>query len=433
MTPTEQARCHQLLARGLDGVPGATSERARHLAGAGDTPGAIAAYTEAARAQLEHYADKEAVTAGDAGLALRPSGPAQAALLAIRGEARARLGERAAARSDLREALALTTDPNTRARILTHLAMLASGAEDMVRAQHLVELALAEPTTSLSAQARALSVAAIVDMNLERPARAEERYGAALALYQRAGDSRGVADILDARAMHTFLSGHIHDAVDAFDNVAIMFTDLGNLLRGLTPRSLRGHALVFAARPVDGLSDIEQSLALSLSLGDREAQAFALMHRTDALLALGRLDEASSAARQSLDVATSIGHRGLTTTAYRACGRVGRARGDIDAAHEAFLAAFDRSAHLPLFRSWALSGLALVEIAQRNLTSAAAHVQEALETGPPLGHFDAREARCELAAARGDNATTSLVQEAVQHAEAEGYLDSIPRLRSLLS
>ena len=123
----------------------------------------------------------------------------------------------------------------------------------------------------------------------------------------------------------------------------------------------------------------------------------------------------------------------MTTTAYRAYGRVGRARGDIDGAREAFRAAFDRSAHLPLFRSWALSGLALVETTQGELTSAAAHVQEALVTGPPLGHFDAREARCELAVARGDHDTTSLVQEAVRLAEAEGYLDSIPRLRSLLS
>ena len=432
LTSTERARCHQMLARALDGQPGTRSELARHLAGAGDTPGAIAAYEEAARAQLEHYADREAVRASDAGLALRPSGPARSALLAVKGEARARLGERAAARSDLREALALTTDPNARARTLTHLAMLASGAEDMVRADHLVELALAEPTTSLAARARALSVAAIVDMNLDRPARAEERYTDALALYQRAGDSRGVADILDARAMHTFLSGHIHEAVDAFDNVATIFADLGNLLRGLSPRSLRGHALVFAARPVEGLIDIEQSLELSRSLGDREAHSFALMHKTDALVALGRLDEASSAASESLGVATQIGHRGLTTTAYRACGRVCRARGDLDGAHEAFLAALDRSAHFPLFRSWALSGLALVETAQGRWTSAAAHVHEALEIGPPLGHFDAREANCELAAARGDDDTAPLVEEALRLAEAEGYLDSSPRLRSLL-
>lgn len=433
LTPTERARCHQMLARALDGGPGATSERARHLAGAGDAPGAIAAYAEAARAQLERYADREAVTASDAGMELRPSGPARSTLLAVRGEARARLGDRAAARSDLREALALTADPNERVRMLTQLAMLASGAEDMVRAQHLVELALAEPTTSLSARARALSVAAIVDMNLDRPARAEERYAEALNLYQNAADSRGVADILDARAMHTFLSGHIHEAVDAFDNVAMMFADLGNLLRGLVPRSLRGHALVFAAQPMRGLSDIEQSLALSRSLGDREAQSFALIHRTDALLALGRSDEASSAAQESLDVATQIGHRGLTTTAYRACARVCLVRGDIEGAHEAFLAALDRSAHLPLFRSWSLSGLAMAEIAQGRLTSAATHVQEALEIGPPLGHFDAREARCELAAARGDDDTSLLVEQAVRLAEAEGFLACIPRLQRLLS
>jgi DNA-binding SARP family transcriptional activator len=432
LAPTERVRCHQLLARALNGVPEATSERARHLAGSGDTPAAIAAYAEAARAHLDRYADREAVRSGDAGLALGPTGPARSALLETRGEANARLGERAAARSDLREALTHTSDPSARVRMLTQLAMLASGAEDMVRAQHLVELALAEPTDSLSARARALSTAAIVDMNLDRPERAESRYAEAFALYQRAGDSRGVADVLDARAMHTFLSGHITEAVDAFGNVATMFTDLGNLLRALSPRSLRGHALVFRAQPAKGLIDIDEALALARALGAQEAQSSALMHRTDAMLALGRLDEAVSAAAEALDIAIQLGHRGLTTTAYRFCGIVCQARGDLDGAHQAFVAALDRSAHLPLFRSWALSGLAMAEIAQGRLVPAAAHVQEALETGPPIGHFDARQARCELAAARGDANTAALVAEAIQLAEAEGYLHCLPHLRSLL-
>jgi tetratricopeptide (TPR) repeat protein len=317
--------------------------------------------------------------------------------------------------------------------MLTHLAMLASGADDMVRAQQLVELALAEPATSSSARARALSVAAIVDMNLDRPERAETRYADAFALYRDAGDSRGVADILDARAMHTFLSGHIFEAVDAFDNVATMFTDLGNLLRALSPRSLRGHALVFLSRPAEGLLDIDQSIALARSLNAGEALSFALIQRTDALLALGRLDDASATAKEALDVATRIGHRGLTTTAHRACGIVCQARGDIDGAHEAFLAALDRSAHLPLFRSWALSRLAMAEIAKGDLPQAAIHVQEALETGPPLGQFDARQAQCELSAARSDGKTAVLVAEAIQVAEAEGYLHCIPHLRRLHS
>lgn len=213
-------------------VPG---ERARHLAGAGDWPAASHAYLTAARERLEHFADREAEHLAEAGLALNPPNGPQAELLEIRAQTHDRRGEFGRARTDLRTAVTLAESGPVRSRLLTRLAALASGAEDMVRAANLVDLALTEARDDPTARARGLAVGAIVDMNLERPSRAQERYAEALSLYEQVGDARGLADILDAQAMAEFLDGDIDGGIEAFDRVARLFTDAGNLLRVVTP------------------------------------------------------------------------------------------------------------------------------------------------------------------------------------------------------
>ncbi len=138
--------------------------------------------------------------------------------------------------------------------------MLTFGAQDPRRAAELAELALVEAGDDDAARAVALETAAILDMNLERPDRAAERAEAALALYRRLGDARGVARILDGRAMATFLDGRIAEGVEVFGRVAQLFTDSGELLRVVTPRSTRGHGLVFLARPAEGLAEASAAL-----------------------------------------------------------------------------------------------------------------------------------------------------------------------------
>jgi hypothetical protein len=107
----------------------------------------------------------------------------------------------------------------------------------MIRAANLVELAVVEAADDPAARARALATSAIIDMNLERRARAESRYKEALTLFEQVGDARGVADILDARAMAVFLDGDMGTAVDAFDRVAQLFVDSGKPVAG-------GHATI---------------------------------------------------------------------------------------------------------------------------------------------------------------------------------------------
>lgn len=49
--------------------------------------------------------------------------------------------------------------------------------------------------------------------------------------------------------------------IEAFDRVARMFVDTGNLLRVITPRATRGHGLVFAGRARDALADTAEAVS----------------------------------------------------------------------------------------------------------------------------------------------------------------------------
>jgi hypothetical protein len=153
----ERMRLHQLLARALVSCPAAPGERAGHLAGAGDRPAATRAYAVAARERLDHFDEREAERLAEAGLALNPANAPRAHLLEVRAETRARAGDLHGAREDLRAALTLAGTAATRSRLLTRMAVLASGSDDMIRAANLVDLAVVEAADDPAARARALA------------------------------------------------------------------------------------------------------------------------------------------------------------------------------------------------------------------------------------------------------------------------------------
>jgi DNA-binding SARP family transcriptional activator len=426
----ERARLHQQLARALD-ADAAAEEVARHLAGAGDRPAAASAYLAAARDRMTRFADREAESLADEGLALQPAPQTRAALLEVRAETRARHSELVAARDDLRAALALTGAGATRSRLLTRLAMLAFGAEDLLRAESLADLALAEARDEPAARARALHVGALIDVNLRRPARAQSRFDEAFELFSRVGDGNGVADVLDARAMAQFMNGDLDGAIEALDRVARMFADAGNLIRVTTPRCARALALVYSAEPDAGVAEADDALEMARSLGHAENEGGALWNRAEALAATGRAAEALTAADEAVAIARRIGHRGWTATALSARGIALHGAGDLSGAEVALRESLASSQNVPLFACWAHARLAMVLTAQGRLDEAATHAEKALATGPPIGQFAARLARCELAVAR-DEPADELIAEATRLAKAGGHRASLPRLAELL-
>jgi len=421
----ERGRLHGLLAEALAAADADPAEVAFHHRDAGDRAAAAAAFERAARRALAGHAVREAAAHAEAGLALeRRSG-----LLEVRAEARAAHGDITGALADL-QAAGGSGPP--RSRRMSRSAMLTMGAQDPERAAELAELALVEAGDDRAARAGALETAAILDMNLGRTGRAAHRAGTALALFRVLGDGAGAARILDGRAMAAFLDGRITEAVGLFGRIAALFEDSGDLFRVVTPRSTRGHGLVFRAEPVDGLTETTAALQLATDLGAREGQAYALWHRSESLSALGRLDEAEIDAREALRIAREVGHRGWTATAWRALGIALHEQQRFDEAARAFReSALVAGETLTLFASWAAARCALAAVALGRLDDAARSVGRALAVGPPLGHYEARWAQVELAAAREADDCAVMAAAARSRAGAGGHLASVPRLAEL--
>jgi DNA-binding SARP family transcriptional activator/tetratricopeptide (TPR) repeat protein len=429
LAPADRGRLHGLLAGALEAEDADPAEIARHHRAAGDRAAAAAAYERAARRALAGHATREAAAHAEAGIALDPHRPG---LRDARADARAAHGDLAGALADLTAALARGHAGPARSRRLSRSAMVTMGSHDPARAAELAELAVVEAGDDAEARAVALETAAILDMNLGHPGRAVDRSETALALYRTLGDGPGVARILDGRAMATFLDGRITEAVDLFGRVAGLFEDSGDLLRAVTPRSTRGHGLLFGDAAADGLAEASAALQLARDLDAPEGRAYALWHRSEALSALGRAAEAEADAREALRLARDVAHRGWTATAWRALGIALDAQHRLDEAAAAFAESGRVAGEtLTLFASWAAARCALVAVALGRLDDAAASVERALATGPPLGHYEGRLARVELAAARGADDTAALAAAAWHAAGAGGHRASLARLARL--
>jgi DNA-binding SARP family transcriptional activator/DNA-binding transcriptional ArsR family regulator len=422
---------HAMLASALESQGAPAGEVARHWAGASDADRAADAYCRAAEQAVEGFASGEAIVLAESGLALAAPGRTRAALQETRAEARARLGDISGARADLRDALVAHPRGVVRSRLLGRMASLASGSDDLVRAAELAEHALIEAGADPPSRALALEIASVLDMNLDRAARAEQRADEALRVYEQLGDTKGMARVLDGRAMATFLDGAVARGAELLERVANLFEDSGDLLRVITPRSTAGHGRVFAGDPAAGLELTTSALELARTLGHPEGETYALWHRTEALACLGRTQEALAAAEAALDIARRIGHRGWTATAWRALGIARQQAGDLPAALHAFESSLEASEHLNLFASWAAARCALVLIALARLDEAAPLVARAFADGPPLGRYEARLAEVELAVARGDATAAMLAAKALRRADAAGMRQGRARLVEL--
>ena len=436
LTDATRARLHARLATVLDVEHGDAPEQARHWLGAGDVVRAAEAYARAAAHALDQVADAEADQLADAGLATGGAdGPVRARLLAARAQARRRRGDIAAARDDLRAAAAGYPGGSARAGVLAQLAALDSGADDMRRAAEVAELALIEAGGDDQARASVLEVASVIDMNLDHPERSAARAAEALAIYTRTGDSRGAARILDARAMAAFLHGSIEEGADELDRAAHLFESSGDLMRTVTPRSTCGHGRVLLDRAAQGLADTERALDVARTLGHPDGQTYALWHRSEALSALGRPDDALADGRAALAIAQRLNHRGWTATAWRAIGIACQNKGDLPAALDAFHRSLELSTNLDLFGCWAAARAALTCIDLNRLAEAERLIARALASGPALGRHEARWAAAALSVAQRDPSAAAVLGTAFEAASAAGarlYLPYLTELRHRL-
>jgi tetratricopeptide (TPR) repeat protein len=427
----ERRDLHRMIAGALRADGSDAAELARHLAAAGDEEAAASAYAVAARGSLDHFAASEAERLATAGLALESGTATRSGLLEIRAEARTHGGDVPGAREDLRAALGSRPAGPQRPTLLVRLAQLASGADDMDRASALVDLALAEAGDDPETRAQSLRVGAIIDMNLGQAARSADRFEQALDLFEQCGNARGIADILDGRAMATLLEGKLPEAAEAFDRVARLFTDIGDLLRVAVPRGTRGWTIALMGRPREGLSDVEEALDLCRMLHHPDGEAYALVLRSLVLTALDRTTEAVECGLEARAIAERIGHKGWTSGAWWALGEARRAAGDPEQAVAAFRLGMEAAEGFPYFTSLLAGTLASTLVALGELTEAESLVARALALGTPMSAYWARQAGVELALARGDGDAQEAMGEALALAQAGGHMLSAARLKEL--
>jgi tetratricopeptide (TPR) repeat protein len=430
MDASDRACLHGLIARTLQAEEGDPSELATHLIGAGDRTAAAAALEKAAKESLERYASEEAERLADIGLGLDPPPARALALLEARAEARARRGDSQGARSDLRQIVAAKHPGPDRARTLIRIAELTSGSEDYEHASEVVELALSEAGEDTRVRARALGVASVLDVNLNRADRAQQRSEEALRLFEQAGDAFGAATILDVRATAAFFLGEFRRAADLLDRVVRLFSDAGDLLRVQTPRGMRGLCLTFLDQPERALEDLADAEQSTVALGLHEDRPAVLWCQSEALAVAARVPEAVELAEEAFAMADRAGHREWTCAALLGLGGAWLAGRDSDRAETALRRCLGIAERLPGYYSWASARLASTLIADGRVAEAEPFLAQAFE-GPPFSHYEGRLAKSQLLAATGDPGASAYARQAIRLADAGGHLVSVRALRAL--
>ena len=432
MRPAEKTRSHALLAQALQRCETDPAEAASHLAASGDRDGAASAYAVAARRQLDRICDREALHLAETGLSLGSPGRTRAALLEVRGEAQRRRGRLAAARADFTAALGEFDGPASRSRLLACLAILDARTADATRGCELAELAIAEAGDQPAALGQALAAGAIIDLTDGNLARSRDRARRAGRLLDQAGDSRGSARLLYWRAMACFIGGRLHDAAAQLDRLAHLPVTPGEVLRLWSPRATRGHALAFLGQAAEGLAEIDETLAWAHAARHRAVETECLWRRSEALAILGRASEAIKSAEEAAGIAARIGHTEWTAAAHRGLGIACEAAGLPGRAESAYRRSLQAAEGIPFFQAWAAARLGACLARQGRTQDAAPHVHAALAGGTPLTRYEARWARAELLAGRGEGeACRGAAVAALEQARRGGYLLLVPRLREL--
>ncbi|RKR86359.1 DNA-binding SARP family transcriptional activator [Micromonospora pisi] len=161
-----------------------------------------------------------------------------------------------------------------------------------------------------------------------------------LRAYRRTGSQRGVAYTLRSLGLYHRARGDYEQALQACAESAEIFRELGNEL--MHSYAVRAHATteLRMGRPDAALPRLEWALSVAREAGDRWGQGVALRVLGQLYLATGQL----GLAEESLDASLSLWDR-VQAPLWRARTRydlslVYRARGDIDAADQAFTEAY---------------------------------------------------------------------------------------------
>ena len=282
----------------------------------------------APRESLQHL-DRAVLATERAGVIVEP------ALLVARGRAHETLGAFSQAHDDFTAAFdAARTQGDRRAawRALHSLGMLWA-ARDYEKAglYRRDALALARAIEDPTLVAHSLNRVGNWYVNREDPQSGIPHHDEALAIFERAGDHRGVVETVDLLAMAHHIAGNEATAGVLYERAIDLFTQLedrrglANALAVLAVCGPSHHAAagaVFVSRHAAALLVQERPVKLASEIGWRAGEAFSRCLIGDCLAWRGEYGRALHLARESLAIAEEIEHLEWQCAARRVLGMI---------------------------------------------------------------------------------------------------------------
>jgi DNA-binding CsgD family transcriptional regulator len=301
----------------------------------------------APREALQHL-ERAVVATQKAGLAVDP------ALLIARGRAHETLGAFPQANADFASAIDVARavrDQRAEWEGLHALGMLWAARDYEQAGEHRrAALEAARSTGDPLLVAHSLNRVGNWHVNREDPDSGIPFHDEALAIFEAAGDKRGVAETVDLLAMTNHIAGRQARAVELYERSIKLFGQLEHrrgLANALSVLLVSGPTHHASAAPIavsPWMADIratERTLKLTGEIGWRAGESFSRYCLADALLWRGEYARALHLARESLAIAEEIEHLEWQSGARRVLGVIAldlcaeqMAREHLEAAHD---------------------------------------------------------------------------------------------------
>jgi DNA-binding CsgD family transcriptional regulator len=261
--------------------------------------------------------------------------PTLAALHRARGRAYETIGEFEAALADYGAAVELARmagDERAEWQGLLDLGVLWSG-RDYDRAGPYLEraLELARALGDPAVLAHSLNRVGNWRVNTEQPREALALHREALAIFERLGERRGIAETLDLLGMAGYLSADLSGSIAFYERAAELYAELDDrqgLVGSLAMLSTRagtyelGTMAAAAAGLAAGRQAGERAIELARAIDWRSGEAFALAQLASVLGLHGHYARGLELAGRSLAIAEEIGHLQWLTLAHTALGEL---------------------------------------------------------------------------------------------------------------
>ena len=334
----ERLALHRLIAQTLEQLPVAldahVEELASHFYQAHEWQKALDCAQRAGEKAVQLYAHRAAINyftwALDAAQHLSAS--PSPLIYRARGQANEMLGEFEQAQHDYTRAMEAARAIDDRVgewQSAIDLGFLWAGRDyAQTEVWFRQALALAESLNDPVLHARSLNRIGNWYLNVEQPHEALRYHREALALFEQLHDSRGIAETLDLLGMSSSLGGDLIGGTAYSRQAIALFDEQGDragLTSSLATIALRAPTyqtdmLVTPASLTEVLPDTERALKIARDIGQRSAEAYALMQLAVCLGSQGEYIRALAAGGQALAIAEEIEHRQWQTGIHTGLG-----------------------------------------------------------------------------------------------------------------